>query len=162
MTRNRRTQRRERRPGAALVIALVGLLLVTTISAVLMRLALTQRHQLEREARRQQADWLALSGLQRAIARSAADPAYAGETWAPVSHGDGAALGRVEIVIRTADGSDSAAVQTLQITVDVPDDPVERVRVVRRWNLQAADSSSDPPAADVSQSTGVRRLNEQP
>ena len=56
-TRDRLTRSSHtRRSGAALVVAMICLLLVTMIATVLVRVVLTQRDQLERSAWQQQAD----------------------------------------------------------------------------------------------------------
>lgn len=133
-----------RRRGAALVAALICVLLVSLMSAVLVKTALVQRDQLERDAWQTQADWLAQSALERSQTRLEADAAYAGESWAPVTS-DGRPIGRVHIeIVPAADGDSSA--RMLRATADVPDDPVNRARVVREWKLTAVNmsvSSSD-------------------
>jgi type II secretory pathway component PulK len=63
------------------VAALVCLLVMTLICGSLLRTIQTQRALVRSEERRLQADWLAESGLERAYARLANDPAYRGETW---------------------------------------------------------------------------------
>jgi len=69
------------RRGAFAVVVLVSLLVVGMLVASLLRMALLQDRQLGYEQFRLQAGWLAESGLERAVSRSTADPAYSGETW---------------------------------------------------------------------------------
>jgi len=133
-----------RRRGAALIAALICVLLVSLMSTVLVKTALVQRDQLERDAWQVQADWLAQSALDRSLARLAADAGYTGESWTPTTT-EGQTIGRVRIEIVPADGGDGSA-RLLRATADVPDDPVNRARVVREWTLPTSNmsvSSSD-------------------
>jgi hypothetical protein len=122
-----------------LIAALICVLLVSLISGVLVKTALVQRDQLERDAWQAQADWLAQSALERSLARLEADATYAGESWAPVTAA-GRPIGRVHIEIIPADDRDDT-VRRLRATADVPDDPVNRTRVVREWRLPSAKTS---------------------
>jgi type II secretory pathway component PulK len=70
-----------RKRGAALVVLIVSLAIAATLGVSLLRLAAIQRRSLEIHEWQAQAEWLAESGLERAAARLAADPAYHGETW---------------------------------------------------------------------------------
>jgi type II secretory pathway component PulK len=65
----------------ALLVLLVSLAVAAAISVSVLRLAALQRRSLEIHQWQAQAEWLAESGLERAAARLAADPAYRGETW---------------------------------------------------------------------------------
>ena len=77
-----------RRRGAALVLAMVVLLVVSLVSAALVQSQLSAHRQSRRYADELQAHWLAEAGLARAAARLRADATYAGETWpAPVTDG---------------------------------------------------------------------------
>ena len=69
------------RRGAFTVVVLVCLLVSAMVLASLLKLALLHDGQLGNVQMRLQAGWLADSGLERAAARLAVDPAYAGETW---------------------------------------------------------------------------------
>ena len=75
------TTRRTDRRGLALVPALVCLTLVTVLCGSLFRQSHSRRMLLRTEEARAQADWLAESGLARAVAKLRADPEYKGETW---------------------------------------------------------------------------------
>src|SRR4051812_23678064 len=68
------------RCGAVVVVVLICLMLIVLIGGTLLRTGLVQRRQLRMEERKLQAEWLAESGLERAAARLAEDPAYRGET----------------------------------------------------------------------------------
>lgn len=82
------------------LIVLLALAVVVLVSAALVRAVAIDRSAAREAARRSQAEWLAYSGCQRAIALLARDPAYSGETWDigadDLRQADGA---RVEIVV---------------------------------------------------------------
>jgi type II secretory pathway component PulK len=75
------TTRRANRRGLALIPAMVCLTVVTLLGASLFRQSHTHRMLTRVEEARAQADWLAESGLARAVAKLRADPDYRGETW---------------------------------------------------------------------------------
>ena len=85
--KNHRTQfsdhrlRQSDRRGALIVVALVGIVLATAISASLLKSALAEVKLTLREQNRLQSVWLSESGIDRAVARLESDPAYTGETW---------------------------------------------------------------------------------
>lgn len=137
------------RTGAALVMVMICLLLVATISAVLVRMALLQREQLERDEWRSQAEWLANSAQERVAARLADDADYAGETWLPTADGGGAPIGRVEISINPATGDGEQQIPQVRVAVSVPDAPIHRARVVRTWSVSSSETSSESTAASV-------------
>jgi Tfp pilus assembly protein PilX len=105
---------RRRSRGLTVVATLTCLIVVTLMSAAILRVALSHRNVVRAQERRLQAEWLAESGVQRAIARLGLDREYAGETWA-ISPAD---LGQAEPppASGTATKSDqSAAVVTITI-----------------------------------------------
>ena len=69
------------RRGLTLIPSLVCLVVATACRAVLLRQAHTERVMVKSLERNEQAQWLAESGLARALARLAADRSYQGETW---------------------------------------------------------------------------------
>ena len=69
------------RRGAFVVVVMICLLVAGMLLGSLLKMALRQDRQLEREQASVQAEWLADSALARAAARLARDPDYAGETW---------------------------------------------------------------------------------
>lgn len=68
-----------RRPGAVLIMALVGLVLMTVIGGVLLRWALMEHKLLASREEQSQAVWLAETGIERAAAQLAQNADYAGE-----------------------------------------------------------------------------------
>jgi Tfp pilus assembly protein PilX len=74
-------RRPNRRSGAVLVVVLVCLTVAAIMLVVVARQAGIVRRAVERSQSSLQAQWLAEAGAERAVARLASDPAYAGETW---------------------------------------------------------------------------------
>jgi type II secretory pathway component PulK len=109
------------RRGAVLLIVLICVMLVTMIGASLLKLALTQRRQIQREQMRSQAAWLADSAVDRAAAQLRRDATYSGETWTPQVGSDS---GSAEIRIENDQNHRIAS-----ITVDFPANTVHRARV---------------------------------
>ena len=111
------------RRGAFIIVVMVCLLVAGMLLGSLLKLALLQARQLECEQARQQAAWLADSGLDRAVARLASDPAYPGESWnieAAQLGGSDAAL--VEIRVQQDETRDShrAVVVAATFSADGP------------------------------------------
>src|SRR5262245_49873902 len=86
------------RRGAALVVAMICTLLVSLISAALVRTTLLQLEQLQHDEWQLQAEWLAESALDLATSRLG-DVNYHGETWLPHTVDGAQLLGRVEIKV---------------------------------------------------------------
>jgi hypothetical protein len=111
-----------------LAAALACLFLSVLLSAGLAAAAVHRHRQLQRQARDVQAAWLAESAVQRAAARLAIDPAYAGETWSvPAADFGGKYAGRAVITI----AADEDLADRRRVTVEAiyPDDPIDRTRV---------------------------------
>lgn len=70
-----------RRRGGMLIVVLVCLIIAAAILGSVLKLAAGYRRDQAAEQNRAQADWLAESGLERALHRLRSDPAYVGETW---------------------------------------------------------------------------------
>ena len=72
--------------GMTVVAVLVCLIILTMISGAILKVSVARRELARSHERRLQAEWLAESGLERAIARLALDRDYSGEMWSLVSH----------------------------------------------------------------------------
>ena len=84
------------RRGAALVMAMVALLVVTLMSAALVQSLVTGQRQSRRYSDELQAQWLAEAGLERAVVQLARDAQYRGEIWRTEVRGE---LGSVTITV---------------------------------------------------------------
>jgi hypothetical protein len=115
------------------VAALVCLLVMTLIGASLLRTIQTQRALLRSEEQRLQADWLADSGLERACARLANDPAYGGETWTLSGEQlGGKEAGTVTISVGAPAEKEGVSQRLVSVQSDFPSDPPRRVRARRQ------------------------------
>jgi Tfp pilus assembly protein PilX len=112
-----RRKRADRR-GLTLVAALVCLIVVGLICASLLRLAHAQRSQVRGLEHQAQAEWLAESGLDRAVTRLQDDRSYTGEMWslAPDALG-GRYPGVVRIVVSS---TNSSTTRTIRVEADYP------------------------------------------
>ncbi len=72
---------RRRRPGFVIIPVLLCFVLITLICGAQLKITIAQREQIVADERRLQAEWLVESALDRAAARLAGSPEYAGETW---------------------------------------------------------------------------------
>jgi type II secretory pathway pseudopilin PulG len=123
---------RARKPsrGMTVVAVLVCLIIVTLISGAVLKVSVAHRELARSQERRLQAEWLAESGAQRAMARLARDREFPGETWSVSDHD----LGRSE---RGPTGTSPANAETAaaRITIKVERVPASASR--RRVHIQA-------------------------
>ena len=90
-----------------------------------------ERQALESVQWRQQAGWLAQSGLERAAARLARQRSFSGETWVlPAAALGGRQGGRVTIEVQTPAGRPGA--RQVRVTAFYPDRPYDRAQTSRR------------------------------
>jgi type II secretory pathway pseudopilin PulG len=123
-----RSRLKQPRRGMTVVALLICLILITLISAAILKLSTAQREFVRAQERRLQAEWLVESGVERCLAGLAANRDYAGETW-PITAVDLGLLSQGNSTGGDHKVDQAAAVVT--ITVDrLPDNPVRRrVRV---------------------------------
>jgi type II secretory pathway component PulK len=136
--KNRRS--RNRRRGVMTIVALVCVMVASTLMIVVVRRALAESHLARSEARRAQSRWLAESGLERAVARLASDPKYSGEVWripSAVIGGQAEATGgggTVTIEVATQPGQ--PAQRLVRVQADWPDDPALRARYTKQATIE--------------------------
>jgi len=134
----RAASRNVRRRGLTAAAVLVCLLVVTIVSGVLVRLGVAYRDRVRDQERRLQAELLADSGVDRAFARLASKPDYAGETWeigaeslgrspAPDSDKNPAAVVTIRIERPSAQGEG----RVVHVQADYPPDASRRIRCSR-------------------------------
>jgi len=112
------------------VVLIVVLVCVAVAAAVLMavlRMSLAERESFRLQTRQLQAAWLAESGLERAAARLAADPQYAGETWHIAAEELGG-LDAAVVTIRVEPAPHEPARRLVRVEADYPDHPQFRAR----------------------------------
>jgi hypothetical protein len=117
------------------VAVLVCLIIITIMAGALLRVGLAQRERANAQEHRLQAEWLAESGIQRAIARLAADRGYTGETWeVPARDLDAVDDALVTITIEPARGVGQG--RTVRVQADYPRDPTRRARHSRVVDIE--------------------------
>jgi type II secretory pathway pseudopilin PulG len=125
------------RRGMTTIAVLVCLVIITLISGALLKVGLAQRDANRERERRLQAEWLAESAVDRALARLSLDRNYAGETWS-ITAGE---LGLPETTAptqSTGQADRKAAVVTIAV------EPIAGEANRRRIRVQA-DYPADPP-----------------
>jgi Tfp pilus assembly protein PilX len=123
------------RAGTALIVAIVALVLVTSICFSLVRITLAATDQARRQQWRRQAMWLAESALAQAAERLHDDPAFSGEVWEiPLPGEAGEQQGRVEVDVSAASGSPQE--MTITVTAEFPRHPNDLVRTTHTRTLR--------------------------
>ena len=123
------------RRGTALVVVLAGLAVTTIMFIAAMKLIVVQHKTIELNLRQIQASWLAESGVERAVARLAADAKYRGETW-KVSAADLGGRDDGTVAIRAEPVAGKADRRTIRVQADYPADPMQRVRETREVTIR--------------------------
>jgi Tfp pilus assembly protein PilX len=138
--------RRSRR-GAALLLVVIAVVASTMVTAALAQAALRQRRQLQYERDRSQAFWLLESGVQRAAAKLARDPRYAGEFWQPEAPGSGEPQAAA-VTIRVSP-AEAAGMAVVNVVSEFPAGAVHRTRLHREFTISLSTPST---AGDISAS----------
>ncbi len=125
--------------GLTVVVVLVCLIIITLVSGAVLKIGLAQRELAHAQERRLQAEWLAESGAQRALARLAVDSTYTGETWTVSTDDLGQNEKSAESAGNVAIAVDSVAADSgrrrVRITADYPRDPPLRARNTREFMI---------------------------
>lgn len=109
------TNTTSRRRGSVFPIFIIALVVLATVTGSLLKTTLLQRKRVKADNIAAQADWLAISALDRAAARLTASTEYSGEDW--------------KIASETLGGKSSAIVNlTVQ---EVPDSETQKQITVR-------------------------------
>jgi len=140
--------RPETRRGMILVVVLVCLAVVTLMFMAVARQAGFSRRTAQLSQRGLQAQWLAEAGVERAAARLAADPAYAGETW-HIAAQDLGGRDEAEIRIEVAKTARPPGRSTIRVEADYPPAAELRCRRVKEIEVdeQLLKTGGPSPAA---------------
>ena len=118
---------RRRRSGLTAIAVMVCLIVITLIAGAALKVGVARRAELRAQEHRLQAEWLAEAGIQRALARIAADPAYNGETWEiPARDLDSPDAALVTITVGREPGDDK--LRKILAQAEHPRDPTRRTR----------------------------------
>jgi type II secretory pathway component PulK len=119
------------RRGAILIVALVCLAVASVLFVVLAKQATVEHRAAETRQWAVQAGWLAEAGVERAVARLAADAAYTGETW-NVAAEELAGRNSAAVKIRIETIDDQPDRRIVRVEADYPDDPQYRARQLKQ------------------------------
>ena len=128
-----------RRPGLVSVAVLIALIIIAIIGAGLLKVALARRAEVQVEERRLQAEWLAESGVERALARLSASGDYAGENWEIPSE-DLGGRGPATVAIQVNRAADQPDHRKVRVQADYPSGSTLRSRQSRDLIVQLKSS----------------------
>jgi hypothetical protein len=135
---------RRRRDGMVLVVVIVCLMVAAMMLVAVARQAGTARRAVRTDQFSAQAQWLAEAGVERALARLGADPAYAGETWPiPAKELDG--QNDAEVRIQTEKVPSRPDRLDIRVEADYPLSPELRCR--RAKQIEVDRERTTPPKA---------------
>jgi hypothetical protein len=138
-----------RRSGFVAAVAVVILFLLVLLGGGLLRVVWLRHSDLRGAERRLQAECLAESGLDRASARLAADPAYHGEIWSipadRLNARDAAAV-RIEVLPTP----DHPGRRVLRVRADYPADGTRRARQSREITVLLSEATAPTRTGDSS------------
>jgi type II secretory pathway pseudopilin PulG len=126
-----------RRRGLTAVAVLVCLIVIAIISGALLKVGIAHRDQVRSQEHKLQAEWLAQSGIDRALARLAAKPDYTGETWElatgdldlPAASSPQTAPAAVVVIkVERPPGPRGSEARLIKVQADYPPDLPRRVR----------------------------------
>jgi hypothetical protein len=124
-----------RSQGLTVVAMLVCLIIVTVVSGAVLKIGLAHRELARAQERRLQAEWLAESGAQRALARLSTNRDYAGETWSLSAQDLGlsekASESAATVLISVEHGTADRNRCRVKVTADYPRNPPLRARHTR-------------------------------
>lgn len=136
------SRKSQARRGAALVMALVAITILTIIGGALVRLAVVETKTVDVQQRERQARRLAEAGVARAAAQLKADPEYRGETW---SFTGAAALpgGSAQVTIEVSEVSDKPGSRRITAAADYPSNATLRARQRQTAEFELNGSGED-------------------
>jgi hypothetical protein len=143
-------RRGKQRRGFIAALMLVIIMILTILMGVLLKIMLMRQADLHAAEQRLQAEWLAESGLDRALAKLASAPNYTGETWEiPATELAGRDDGLVVIAVEAVPGKPSA--RLIRARADYPKAELRRSRDTRTLtvDLNMLSNKSTDPKGDV-------------
>ena len=136
--------RRTRRAGVALPLVLACIVVAMMLCAAMTRTVLLHHRQLQVAIDQQQTEWLAESGVQRAIHGLRKSPDYRGERWpVPATLLSGGADASVTISVQPQGDSDSG--WNIVVESRYPDRGVAQIVCQRELYVASSSISATPP-----------------
>ena len=111
------------------LVAMIVLTIITGLSVAWARRVVLQHRQVAQRLQATQSEWLATSGVQRALSQISADSNFKGETWS-LTAADLQSEHEATIEIRVSE-SQAGETRQIEVLVDYPSDPLQRQRVRR-------------------------------
>ena len=131
----------KRSEGFILAVVLVVLTLLTGFAVVWTQRVLLLHRESQARTFSVQADWLAESALQKALAQFAQDDDYEGETWQLLTEElQGSNSAKIEIKVTPGEQQNS---RVIAILVDYPEDPALRQRVRLQQHLLLSQTENE-------------------
>jgi Tfp pilus assembly protein PilX len=115
------------RKGMVLIAVMAFLLIAIMMILAWLKAAALERRTFRTLVERSQADWLAESAIDRAVAQLQIDPDYQGETW-EISAADLQGKDSAIVVITVTSVADQAEVRKISVRADYPTVPERRNR----------------------------------
>ena len=146
------------RRGSILVAALVCLAIVTLIMLSVFKTSLSQRHQIRLEEQQVQAELIAESGLERAVARLQKDDGYTGEDWtidAEQLDARNAALAKIKV-------TNSNNQVSIAVTVKFPQGSMKPSQAARELTLELTPNTPVEKTPDEKETEGTEPKNKEP
>ena len=129
--------------GGVLIAVLVCLLVVSMISAAMVRSMIQSHRQMRVHQQRAQAFWLAESAAGLARARLGSNPDYPGETWSvPADQLGTSAAGAVTIRVEAI--GDQPSMRRIVIDATYPIDPLRRTRYQKQLVMKLPHPGDGP------------------
>ena len=118
-----------------LVSVIVCLTVVMVVAAAWMKTIVLEHKHVRAAADGVQAEYLAASGLERAVAQLAGDPSYSGETWR-VDHESLRSRNGATVTIRVVVDSEDPRTRRVRVAAEYPDQGPTRVRRTSEITIQ--------------------------
>lgn len=130
------------RQGTILVICIICLVLLSLTAGVLIRASGLHRDHSRTLLPQSQAQWLAEAGIQLAAQQLESNPDWSGKTWTASPEQTGLDTpARIAITVSTGPQLNQPPARIATITVDLPPDSDQRVRVVHKVRFNAPTAS---------------------
>jgi hypothetical protein len=131
------SKRRPHRSGIVLLATIVCTAVVMGFFAAWVRVAVAERKQLHSIEDRVQSEYLAASGVRRALARLHAEPTYQGETWQLGREALGGRTGSAQIEVKVDEQSNE---RVIRVTAQVPANAALRATHTTQITIPGSDS----------------------
>lgn len=127
-----------KRRGVLLIVVLACVAIISLLLGAMVTTTMNWRRQVRYETWNTQANWLAESGLHKAVSELGANPNYEGETWQLETEDGLAWPATVEIEVK-----EQAGTQTISVSATFAEETGRPVRAHRTLTLGTAETKKD-------------------